>query len=253
MQSSDRNKLRETAELCLKSARVMMAYGAETSRVEDTVMRICRTLKVPIETYATPTGIILSAGGERPITRICRVKYRTIDLDKVCRVNAMSRRLAAGQLTLAQANREVDEILAAKPLYSSLAMYLAQAAYCSGFSMILGGGIPEIIPAFLVGLIAKYAENKCAGQPPFLTVFINAFCVTLGAMVYSAIYPVAKIEAVIIAGLIPLLPGLSLTNAVVDLMGGELIAGMARTTDSLLTAAALAAGAAAGLGLGNML
>lgn len=253
MQSSDRNKLRETAELCLKSARIMMASGAETSRVEDIVVRISHTLKVPIETHATPTGIIISAGGERPVTRICRVKDRTIDLDKVCKVNAMSRRLAAKEITIAQANRELDEMVSGKPLYSQLVIYLAQGAYCAGFSMLLGGGIPELVPAFLMGLVSKYAENKCAGQPPFLIVFINAFCVTLSAMIYSSLYPEAKIEAVIIAGLIPLLPGLSLTNAVVDLMGGELLAGMARTTDSLLTAAALAAGAAAGLGLGNML
>ena len=58
-------------------------------------------------------------------------------------------------------------------------------------------------------------------------------------------------RAIVIAGMVPLLPGLALTNAIADLMAGELLAGIARTTDAVLTSAALAAGAVVGMSMGQ--
>jgi uncharacterized membrane protein YjjP (DUF1212 family) len=54
-------------------------------------------------------------------------------------------------------------------------------------------------------------------------------------------------EAVISGAIMPLLPGLAITNAVRDTMRGDLVAGMARTTEALLSAVLLAAGVAVAL------
>ena len=237
-----KHALRQVANLCIKAARVLMASGAETARVENTVSYIGRACKIPVESFATPTGITITVGGEKTITVVTRVKTRTIDLDKVILINNISRAL-----------RRVDEVLHQKPIFSEWLIYFSQAVCCAGFALIFEPNPRLIPPALLVGLLAKYVEKKCVTLPPFLLFFINALAVTLFANLYcNHIFPVEH-WALVLAGIVPLLPGLALTNAIADLMAGELVAGMARTIDALLTGAGLAAGAAAGISLGQIL
>lgn len=248
-----KHALRQVANLCIKAARVLMASGAETARVENTVSYIGRACKIPVESFATPTGITITVGGEKTITVVTRVKTRTIDLDKVILINNISRALAAGKIPFQVAERRVNEVLHQKPIFSEWLIYFSQAVCCAGFALIFEPNPRLIPPALLVGLLAKYVEKKCVTLPPFLLFFINALAVTLFANLYcNHIFPVEH-WALVLAGIVPLLPGLALTNAIADLMAGELVAGMARTIDALLTGAGLAAGAAAGISLGQIL
>ncbi|GEM_PF-617798 len=246
-----KNALRKIAGLCLKSAKVLMASGAETNRVETTVEHIGQACGTPVESYATPTGITVTVGRERTITIVTRVKNRTIDLAKVIAINSISRDLAAGKISFQSADKAVDEIIRKAPLYSQTTMYIFQAICCAGFGMMIAGNLISIIPSLLVGLLAKYVELKCAKLAPFLMVFLNGLAVTIFADIWCLFFSSVEHRAIVIAGMVPLLPGLALTNAIADLMAGELLAGIARTTDAVLTSAALAAGAVVGMSMGQ--
>lgn len=250
--SYPKSTLRRVSSLCMKASKILMASGAETARVEATVNHIGRSCKVPVDSYATPTGITITVGEDRTITTVIRVKNRTIDLAKVIEVNNISRDLAMGKISFQSADKAVDEILHKPPLYSSEIIYLGQAICCAGFAIFIDGQLITGFPALIVGLLAKYTEKLCANLAPFLFIFINALVVTLFADICCFIFPSMEHKTIVIAGIIPLLPGLSLTNALADLMEGELLSGIARTTDSLLAAAALAAGAAVGISLGSI-
>ena len=247
----DRATLRDVAGLCLDAAKVLLSSGAETSRVEETVTRLARACGVEAENVATPTGITVSVGGDRPVTRLARVRVRTIDLSKVAAVNSLSRSLEAGELGLGAAARRLRELVEEPPLYAVRHKYLAQGLATSAFALLVGAGLRELAPAFLLGLQARWVEERLADLPPFLSVFLNALGLTAGAGLAHLLFPAVAADVLIVAGVIPLLPGLSLTNAVRDLMAGELLAGVARGADSLLTAAALAAGVYVGISLGQ--
>ena len=51
-----------------------------------------------------------------------------------------------------------------------------------------------------------------------------------------------NIGALIIGGIMPLLPGLSMTNAIRDTINGDLVSGSARALEALLACVAIAAG-----------
>ena len=51
-----------------------------------------------------------------------------------------------------------------------------------------------------------------------------------------------NISALIIGGIMPLLPGLSMTNAIRDTINGDLVSGSARALEALLACVAIAAG-----------
>ncbi len=249
----DRASLRDVARVCLDAARVLIASGAETARVEETVSRIGAACGVEVESIATPTGITVSVGGNRPVTRLARVRVRTIDMSKVAVVNAISRSLEAGELSLQAAAGELSDLLKPSGLASERKsrrrMYLAQSLATSGFALLVGGGPLELVPALLLGILARMVDELVAFLPPFLAVFLNGVAVSLCASLSRNLLPGIQVDALIVAGVIPLLPGLALTNAARDLMAGELIAGVARGADSLLTAAALAGGVCLGVSL----
>ncbi len=251
--ASDSNRLRSVAGLCIDIAKGLIVAGAATARVEETVQHVGHSCGVPIESQVTPTSVVVSVGDDRPVTRNCRVKSRTIDLNKLVELNMVSRAMSSYELPLHAAKLRIAKILSRPPLYSSLTMYLGQAFCCAGFAIILGGGPLEVPPAFVVGLLCNFMMVRTAKLPMFLGAFLCALTTTVAAIIFHAIIPLVKQEPTIIAGIVPLLPGLSLANAVADLMAGELTAGVARTTESILCAAALAAGVAVGLNVGVIL
>ena len=53
----------------LLAGRIMMESGAETYRVEDTMLRMARSQNMmDAQSYVTPTGIIFSLGKTQPTT-----------------------------------------------------------------------------------------------------------------------------------------------------------------------------------------
>lgn len=249
--SVDRSVLRDVARLTLESGKLMLASGAETSRVEETARRIGRALGIDVECVVTPTGITVSAGGDRPVTRIARIHRRSIDLSKVAAVNALSRSLEAGEVGLQTAVRRLRELAEEPALYPPRVKYLAQGLGTAGFAVLVGGGARELLPAFLAGLLVRTLDARLQPLPPFLSVFLSALAVTGWAALSTLLFPGVSGEKLILAGVIPLLPGLALTNAIRDLMGGELLAGVARGAEALLTAGGLAGGVYIGLELGR--
>ena len=54
----------------------------------------------------------------------------------------------------------------------------------------------------------------------------------------------SEIDKIIIGSVMPLVPGLLITNAVRDLMSGHLVSGMSKGAEALLTALAIGGGIA---------
>ena len=62
-------------------------------------------------------------------------------------------------------------------------------------------------------------------------------------------YPFLNMDTVIISGIMPLVPGVAITNAIRDTLRGDYISGGARALEAFVTAAAVAIGAGAGIAL----
>ena len=65
----------------------------------------------------------------------------------------------------------------------------------------------------------------------------------------ARLLPGANDTAIIIGAIMPLLPGLAITNAIRDTVNGDLVSGVARAAEALLKAVAIAAGVGAVLAL----
>ncbi len=235
-------------DVSLLAGKIMLESGAETYRVEDTMMRIALSYGIEeSHSFVTPTGIMFSIETDEPTkTKLMRISSRTTDLYKVSAVNAISRRISAGELTISAAYKELKSIQKA-PMFFSFLIQIAAAASTSGcFVILLKGSWDNVLPAMLAGALAYFLVLKVADIVP--TMFFSEFIAALagGATAYFlfSLGFGSDLDRIIVGTLIPLVPGLLITNAVRDLMAGHFISGLAKGAEALLTALAIGTGIA---------
>ncbi|MEO4053872.1 threonine/serine exporter family protein [Solibacillus sp. CAU 1738] len=230
----------------LLAGRIMMESGAETYRVEDTMLRMARSQNMSdAQSYVTPTGIIFSLGGTHP-TRITSISTRITDLHRIVLVNNVSRKLTSQMITLEQAYDELKKIQKTN-YFLPIALQVLAASIASSCFLILFKGMWSDMPAaFIAGGVGLYVVTMVHGftRVKFFSEFLAALVV--GTIAYFAVqfgYG-TEIDKIIIGSVMPLVPGLLITNAVRDLMAGHFIAGIAKGAEAFLTAFAIGSGIA---------
>jgi len=251
---NDPNEIDKTLALIMDSGTLMLISGAEIHRVEDTMERMGKALgQRVVEAFATPTGLIVTVrdlyGCSR--TEVRRIAGRSINLNRVNLVNDLSRRLVAGQITAHHAAEELKAINTTSNPYPTW-VYLISAGVGSGaFSYLFGGKWREVLLAFPVGLSIHFLLTK--GDRTLINRFLlefsgGALAAGLAVAGYQLI-PGIAIDKVIIGAIMTLVPGVAVTNAIRDVIYEDLISGVARGLEALLSAMAIASGVALVLGL----
>ena len=70
----------QVMDLAMDMGKILLKSGAETSRVEDTMMRFCRSYGYyDLNVFCTPTIIILGDESPRGKSRVFRVRWRSTD------------------------------------------------------------------------------------------------------------------------------------------------------------------------------
>ena len=240
----------QTARL---AGRLLLENGAETYRVEDTVSYICKSFGLTeVSVLSLPTGTVYSfvdADGV-PHCEVIRIKVRTTNLGQVARVNEISRGIVTGAIPLAEGYERLDALSRAKPQPLWLAI-LASAVSAAFFSLLFGGNAFDFLIALLCGAVTRalavlFSEDSVSST--LYTLLSGALSAAI-AVFSVRFYPFGNQTSIIIGAIMPLLPGLAITNAIRDTVNGDLVSGVARTADALLKAVAIAAGVGAVLAL----
>ncbi|MBK3495504.1 threonine/serine exporter family protein [Viridibacillus sp. YIM B01967] len=230
----------------LLAGRLLMQSGAETYRAEDTMLRMANSQGLTsAQSFVTPTGIIFSAGHQRP-TRIIQIPRRSTDLAKIALVNGVSRRLATEQITLEEAYEELQRLDRANLLFPTWVQIVA-AAIASGCFLILFEGMWKDVAAAIlaggVGFLIFVLMHELT-KVKFFAEFTASLFVGITAFLAVRFGIGIQIDKIIIASVMPLVPGLLIANAVRDLMAGHFVSGVAKGMEAFLTAFAIGAGIA---------
>ncbi|MEK5444988.1 MULTISPECIES: threonine/serine exporter family protein [unclassified Fredinandcohnia] len=239
------NKI-EIIEICLLAGKIMLESGAETYRVEDTMNRMAAAFgNVTSQSYVTPTGIMFSTSGTEP-TNIVRINERSTDLEKVTLVNNISRKISSGELTLQEAKRELEE-LSKKNLSFPIWIQVLSAAIASGcFTIMFLGSWTDFLPACIAGGVgfAFFFFLHQLVRIKFFAEFMASFLIGMIAYLFIVTGLGAELDKIIIGSVMPLVPGLLITNAVRDLIAGHLVSGISKGAEAFLTAFAIGTGVA---------
>jgi uncharacterized membrane protein YjjP (DUF1212 family) len=176
--------------------------------------------------------------------KLFRIAERTTDLQKVSEVNDISRRLSERQLTAAEARERlgiVDDAAHAYPVWLQVA---AAALTGACFTVMFKGSLWDALPSlFISGLgFAAVTYLHRLVQIRFFAEFIASFLIGLLAFFSVRLGVGQEMDKIIIGCVMPLVPGLLITNAVRDLMAGHLVSGLSKGADAFLTAFAIGTG-----------
>ena len=227
---------------------VMLKNGAETSRVEDTISRIFSISDYETtEAFVTPTGIFatLSNATCESISHIKRVHKREVNFHKVAMANDLSRRFCDRQVTLEDAVQQLSEIRELKQ-YPPLLMMLAKAAGAGAFAVVYGGNIRDMLVSCIIGLAIGGVQwlFSSLGAFKFFVDVIAGMMVGLFAVLGTHYIPIGQhFDLIVVGGLMPLVPGIAITNAIRDTIKGDYLSGVSRTADAFVVAASVAVGA----------
>ncbi|WP_097677900.1 threonine/serine exporter family protein [Bacillus massilinigeriensis] len=238
----------DVMDVCLLAGKIMLQSGAETYRVEDTMMWIARGFGVgQSHSYVTPTAIIFSIEGMGETkTRLLRITNRTTDLEKVTIVNSISRNIHSKGLTLEEAYEALKEVEKAKLQFPLYIQILAAAISSGCFVIMFQGGWYDFIPAFMSGGVGLLSQQNFHRLVPikFFSEFLSSFLIGFLAFLFVKIGWGTELDKIIIGSVMPLVPGLLITNAVRDLMAGHFVSGLSKGAEAFLTAFAIGAGIA---------
>lgn len=231
--------------------------GAETSRVEETITRVLSTYGVGSEVFAIPNYFLITIQTEdgTPITRMRRIGYHGNDLYGVELFSDLSRKLCQHHPQLHDAMLWLEDTKNKKAVFTFPVLLLGYFLGAFGFGIFLGGSFPDGICAGLCGIVAGTVSTIAVRQNanPFFRTIAASFFMALLAYGFGAFGVAPNADAVTIGALMILVPGLLFTNAMRDIIYGDINSGVNRIVQVFLVAAALAVGTAAALGLSHRL
>ena len=231
--------------VCLAS-QMILESGGETHRAEETVERMCQGLGIPrVDVLALPTGLMLTLAmsDDNSISRIVRVHNRSTDLGRIDQCNDISRKVAAGKLSAAEALAALKEIKHTKPEHRML-LIGASALSAGSFTVMLGGSWLDFIVSFFCGMAVQGVLPPLAKKqvPPLISSLIAGALTALMALIGVWVFEDVSVEPIVSGAIMPLLPGLAVTNAMRDTIRGDLVSGGARVIEAILSVMMLAAG-----------
>lgn len=233
-------------DMAVKVGEMMLSHGAEAHRVEDTVYRILKTADLQTtEVFVIMTGMFatLSDPTIDTITVTKRVRSKGNNLKQITYANEVSRQYCNGAISLEEAYELVAEGCSQEytPFVSMLGVILIVAT----FPMLVGGTLLDCAVSFFAGIVVAVSDYQAEKQRihPFLKDLLIAFLAGAAYLLFQKFLPFSiHQEAVIIACIMPLVPGVAITNAVRDTLNGDYVSGAARALEAFIKALAIALG-----------
>lgn len=229
-----------------RAGRLLLESGAEIYRVEETIIRILEHYQTEeASSFVTPSGIFISFVHDGSnYSKVVRVKGSSLNLERINRINDLSRRCCSHDLSIETVKEELNKIEQEK-LYAMPLRFFASAMIAFCFTLYFNGTFKDACCAFMIGLVVRAAANLFEQRKinAFVTITIESSIIALTALCFERFCFCTSKDAVIIGSLMLLVPGLSITNAIRDSISGDLLSGVTRGIEACLIAIALALGA----------
>ncbi|KAG0045925.1 hypothetical protein BGZ83_008859 [Gryganskiella cystojenkinii] len=223
-------------DLLIRLCKSLIRYGAPSHRIEMAMEAMCKTFGVD-GSFAFLPGLMMISFGDTDThtseTHLIKVA-QGFDMGRLAKVNRIARAVVYGQIEPGEALTELKAVNSEKQPYGLWIMLVSYAVSSgliaplvfkgSWYDMLAGMGLGSV-----VGLTSLLASRY--------SVYSNVFEVStsiLIAFVAKALRDYVCFTGVVLAGIVSLLPGLSLTTAIMELSSRYMISGSVRMFYSLI-------------------
>lgn len=243
MDDSQNLRSQEALTLAADAAALLLASGAETSRAQETAEILFRAFGTgELQAYVLTNGVIAVPLEHSLPGGVRNVPNSSVNLTRVAAVNELSRQIAAGGLTLDEAEAQLARAQRI-PFPNDWVQLVAglSGAFC--FAMIFGGTLRAGLAAAVAGLAANGYLLLCErlNLPGGFRKITTASLITLVCLPLCHLLGTEASHA-IIGTLMILTPGIAFTMGIRDFVQGDYLSGTIRMIDALLVAACIAIG-----------
>lgn len=242
------NEDKKVLDLSMEAGRILLDAGAEIFRVEETIKRIAMAFGIEkCSPFVMSTGIFLTAENEEGemYASVKHIPIQGAKLHRIAAVNQLSREIVEGKYTIEEAEKRLEEIKN-EPGKSDISRILASGVGSGGFCYLLGGQAMDMLAAFLSGFLLYVVllafEKREKNTSKIVVNLIGGFCVSLFAVIFYRMGLGNAPGSILVGSVMPLVPGVSLVNAVRDFAEGNYIGGGVRFLDALMVALGIALG-----------
>jgi len=229
----------------MRLARALYSAGYPAHLLEDIMQDVSARLGLQGEFFATPTSIFANFGGAQ--THLARVEPNELDLGRVADLDGIVRDIRDGTLSARDGVARIEALLAT-PGYGTIGSTIAFAFASASAARFLGGGLRECLVAGAIGLVLGLLANLGDANAPHRRLFVplaSMLAAVLASFAAHALAPYA-VPVATLAGVIVLLPGLTLTAAMAELATQHLVSGTARFAGAIATFLTIGFGVALG-------
>src|SRR5690606_13785984 len=145
---------KKVVDTALLAGKIMLESNAETYRVEDVMKRILDISQLETtETLVITTGLLVTLDDPSisPISEVVRITSRETNLNRIAKVNSITRNLTSGKSSINEAFNDLKNV--DEQQYRPILKSLSPALLATFFALLLGGGIIEALVSWINGLI----------------------------------------------------------------------------------------------------
>lgn len=206
--------------------------------------------------FSMPTGIFASFGApEEHNTSLIRVTTADVDLEKLCELDKLGDQVIDGKVDVAEGTRRIGEIIDSPARWRAHHMLAAFSFSSATAARFFNGGWREVLVAAIIGLaigtvVSEIGRRESTRQ--ISPIVAAALASALSTIAAHLLIPIS-IYTTTLAGLVMLVPGLTLTTAITELATGNLVSGTSRLMGGALTFLEIGFGVALGSAIARLL
>lgn len=237
---------RKALQTALNIGAQMLSSGAEISRVEDSIVRMCRAFGAEtVECFAITYVIVVTISGENltELTEIRRINTFDRNMYKLTELNALSREICETQMNPEQASQRLQEIENRKSYSLSGKMFIF-ALISLSFTLFFGGSLKDMAVSALIGVLIAPVENVLSRSEMnrFVQVFLCSVVAGLLSIVMAGIWRGVSSELVSIGNIMIFIPGVIFTCAVQEIFSNNMLSGLTRLAEAVIISLVIATG-----------
>lgn len=234
-------ELQEVLEFGVEAGRVLLSNGAEIFRVEETITHICNHYEIKdLNLYVLSNGILVTGQkeGKEIYAKVKHVPLAGTHLGIVDEVNALSRRICAGEVSLDEGIEQLEKIKRMPPKRAYFRI-ISGALGSGAFTYLLNATVIDCFRTFIISLVlniflelgykaklSKLLINTVGGS--IVTILALILCREAGVIVNSSL------DKVIIGSIFCLIPGVAFVNSLRDIANSDILSGVVKMIDAIL-------------------
>lgn len=231
--------------------RLLVKYGADIYRAEESMHLLFHAYGVEkshIFALTTCINVTVCRPDGVPITRICRVDDRCIDLGKIDRLNSLCRRACKQCPPISKLRSEIGSIEHDIGNSKSLKA-LGFTGVAFAFTLFYGGNAADAVVSGLTGVLVFWIQDffQRYRANSFFSTILESAVIGLVCFVAAHFDPYLNADRMIIGSVMNLVPGIAITSFMRDILSADYLSGMLRFVESLLVAMAIALGVGAAM------